>query len=85
MFDRLLSIACDTISVNKLLIELLGPPLVTSVGWVISRLMARRQRDLQPMSGSQFYLLLISAYFVFAMALWGGPLFSGHSSSQLVQ
>jgi hypothetical protein len=76
--------------VNKIVIELAAPPALTVTGWLVSRGLARVQRGrVSPMTWVQFWLLLISAYVMFAVALWGGDYMARHEradpSSELVQ
>ena len=75
---------------TKAAIELLAPPAVTVGFWALSRLLLRLQREkAKAMTWPQFWLLLIAAYAMLAVALWGGGFFSGaresDSSPQLVQ
>jgi hypothetical protein len=76
--------------VNKIVIELAAPPALTLVCWLVSRLLAGiRPGGVRPMSWVQFWLLLISAYVMFAVTLWGGSYMARHERadpfSQLVQ
>ena len=75
---------------NKIVIELAAPPALTVGCWLVSHGLARVQRGrVRPMTREQFWLLLISAYVMFAVALWGGTYMARHEradpSSQLVQ
>jgi hypothetical protein len=76
--------------VNKIVIELTAPPALTAVCWLVSRVLAAVQRGkIRPMTWVQFWLLLISAYAMFALALWGSSFLASHErddpSQQLVQ
>jgi hypothetical protein len=76
--------------VNKIVIELAAPPALTVICWLVSRALAGVQRGkVRPMTWVQFWLLLISAYMMFALALWGGSFLAGHErddpSPELVQ
>jgi hypothetical protein len=63
--------------VNKILIELAAPPALTVICWLASRLVAAvRRGKVRPLG--QFWLLLISAYVMFALALWGGRSLATH-------
>jgi hypothetical protein len=65
--------------VNKLIVELAAPPVITSICWLGSRILSTIQRGkIRPMTGVQFWLLLISAYMMFALALWGDKLVASH-------
>jgi hypothetical protein len=65
--------------VNKILIELAAPPALTVTCWLASRLGATvRRGKVRPMTWVQFWLLLISAYVMFALALWGGRSLATH-------
>jgi hypothetical protein len=74
----------------KLLIGLMGPPIVTTTCWLVGPVLAgaRRQRT-QTRNWVEFWLMLIVAHLVFAIALAGAHLFTGNDhidpSSQLVR
>jgi hypothetical protein len=69
--------------VNKIVIELAAPPALTVICWFVSRVLARVQRGkVRPTTWAEFWLLLISAYVMFAIALWGSSFLSGHDPSQ---
>jgi hypothetical protein len=74
----------------KILIGLLGPPSLTIICWLASPLLARvRHERVRPRKWAEFWLMLIAAYLVFAIALAGGNLFNGKDnvdpSSELVR
>jgi len=74
----------------KILIGVVGPPIVTTICWLVAPLLtgARRKRT-RPRNWAEFWLMLIAAYLVFAIALAGDHLFIGNDqvdpSSQLVR
>lgn len=74
----------------KILVVLLGPPIMTIICWFLGPLLAgaRRARN-RKRSWVEFWLMLLAAYLIFAMALAGGHLFSGNDvrdpSSELVR
>ncbi len=74
----------------KILIGLVGPPVVTIICWLVGPLLvgARRKRTLNR-GWTGFWLMLLAAYLVFGIALAGAHLFSGNDqvdpSSQLLQ
>ena len=75
---------------NKILIELAAPPALTVICWLVSRILPALQGGkVEPMTWIQFWLLLISAYVMFALALWGSSFLASHErddpSPQLVQ
>jgi hypothetical protein len=81
---------CETQAVNKIVTELTAPPALTAVCWLVSRVLAAVQRGkVKPMTWVQFWLLLISAYAMFALALWGSSFLASREredpSQQLVQ
>jgi heme/copper-type cytochrome/quinol oxidase subunit 1 len=74
----------------RILIGVFGPPSVTIICWLAAPLWARaRHRQTRALNWTEFWLLLLAAYLVFAIALAGGPLFTGNDnvdpSSQLVR
>jgi ABC-type nickel/cobalt efflux system permease component RcnA len=70
--------------VNKITIELAAPPALTAICWFVSRVLTRVQRGkVKPMTWAQFWLLLISAYLMLALALWGGSLLASHEREDL--
>jgi hypothetical protein len=73
----------------KILIGVVGPPIVTTICWLVGPLLAgARRKRTRTRDWVQFWLMLIAAYLVFAIALAGGHLFTGNDQvdpSQLVR
>jgi hypothetical protein len=74
----------------RILIGLLGPPSVTIICWLAGPLVARTRRNRpRPRNWTEFWLMLLAAYLIFAIALSRGHLFEGNGnvdpSSQLVR
>jgi hypothetical protein len=74
----------------KILIGAIAPPAVTIVCWLIGpRLAGSRGKPARARRWVEFWLMLLAAYLIFALALWGLPFFSGNDhvdpSTQLVQ
>ncbi len=74
----------------KVLIAAVGPPIVTITCWLVGPLLAggRRERT-RTRSWVEFWLMLLAAYLVFAIAFIGIHFFNGDDhvdpSSQLVR
>jgi heme/copper-type cytochrome/quinol oxidase subunit 1 len=74
----------------KILIGLIAPPIVTVLCWLIGPRLAGASRERRrERNWVEFWLMLIAAYLVFSLALWGRQFFSTNDrvdpSSQLVQ
>jgi hypothetical protein len=74
----------------KVLIAMVGPPIVTIVCWLLGPLLAGAQRKrTRKRSWVEFWLTLLAAYLVLAIAFLGRHSSSGSDqadpSSQLVQ
>ncbi len=74
----------------RILIGLLGPPSVTIICRLAGPLFVRpRHKRARPRNWTEFWLMLLAAYLVFAIALSGGHLFEGNGnvdpSSELVR
>jgi hypothetical protein len=74
----------------KILIAVMAPPIVTAFCWLIGPLLAgARRKHARSRNWTEFWLMLIAAYLIFAIALWGGRFFASNDrvdpSSQLVQ
>ncbi len=74
----------------KILIGLMAPPVVTILCWLIGpRLAGTRRERTRTRNWVEFWLMLIAAYLIFAVALWGRHFFAANDrldpSSQLVQ
>jgi hypothetical protein len=79
----------------KILIGLVAPPIVTIVCWLIgprlvgARLVGARRERTRERNWVEFWLMLIAAYLIFSLALWGSHFFAGNDrvdpSSLLVQ
>jgi hypothetical protein len=75
---------------TKIVIGVVGPPIVTTICWLVGPLLAgARRKRTRNRDWIQFWLMLIAAYLVFAIALAGGHVFIGNDevdpSSQLVR
>lgn len=65
--------------VNKIVIEIAAPPAATVICWLVSRVLAALQgRKVKPVAWIQFWLLLISGYVLFALALWRSGFLTSH-------
>jgi hypothetical protein len=74
----------------KILIGAIAPLLVTIFCWLIGpRLAGSRRNSTRPRRWIEFWLMLLAAYVIFALALWALPHLSGNDrvdpSTQLVQ
>jgi hypothetical protein len=74
----------------KILVGLLAPPGVTLICWLLGPLLGGfRRKQVRARKWVEFWLMLLAAYLVFAIALAGGRPFSGNEnvdpSSQLVR
>ncbi len=57
---------------EKILIGLLAPPAVAILCWLIGPRLAGAQRDrTRTHNWVEFWLMLMAAYLIFAVALWG--------------
>jgi hypothetical protein len=68
----------------------MAPPLVAILCWLIGpRLAGTRRKRPRTRNWVEFWLMLIAAYLIFAVALWGHRFFAANDrvdpSSQLVQ
>jgi hypothetical protein len=74
---------------TKILIGLLAPLALTLICWLVSPLLTGWRNWAGARSWPAFWLMLLGAYFVFAIALGGGRFLSGNDkadpSSQLVR
>jgi hypothetical protein len=73
----------------KILVGLVGPPIVTIICWLVGPLLARPQRErTRTRKWAEFWLMLVAAYLIFAIVLADGHLFTGNNdvdpASQLV-
>lgn len=80
----------DLSQLARILIFLIGPPVLTVVcGFIVPRVLARKLALTRKLSWKEFWALLLAAYFIFGLAIWGSKILSGnHSgdpSSLLVQ
>jgi hypothetical protein len=80
----------DLTAWEKIAVGLVGPPIVTIICWLAGPLLAGfRRREPRPRKWVEFWLMLLAAYLVFAIALAGGRPFVGTEnvdpSSQLVR
>ena len=63
----------------KVLIAVVGPPIVTIMCWLVGPLLAGARRGpTRTRSWIEFWLMLLAAYLVFAIALVGSHFFSGN-------
>jgi hypothetical protein len=63
----------------RILIAVVGPPIVTIVCWLVGPLLAGAQRgQTQTRSWIEFWLMLLAAYLVFAIAFVGSHFFTGN-------
>jgi hypothetical protein len=74
----------------QILVGITGPPLLTVVCWLIGRRVARSSGGSAASQGrTGFWLMLIAAYVIFALALGGSQFLAKHEradpSSLLVQ
>jgi hypothetical protein len=73
---------------TKILVELLAPLTLTLICWLVGPLLTGWRNWAPKRSWSGFWLMLLGAYLVFAIALGGGRFLSGNDkadpSSQLV-
>jgi heme/copper-type cytochrome/quinol oxidase subunit 1 len=74
----------------KILIGVVGPPIVTTICWWVGPLLAgARRKGTRTRNWVEFWLMLIAAYLVFTIALAGDHVFIGNDqidpSSQLVR
>jgi hypothetical protein len=74
----------------KVLIAMLGPPIVTIICWLAGPLLAGARRNrTRKRSWIEFRLMLLAAYLVFAIAFLGSHIFNRNGqadpSSQLVR
>ena len=75
---------------TKILIGVVGPPIVTTICWLVAPLLTgARHKRTQTRKWVEFWLMLIAAYLIFAIALAGGHLLIGNDlvdpSSELVR
>ena len=71
----------DLSTLARLCIVLIGPPIVTILCWLIGpRLMARKLARTRKLSWKEFWALLLAAYLIFGLAIWGSKLLSGNRS-----
>jgi hypothetical protein len=74
---------------SKILIGLLAPLTLTLICWLVGPLLTGWRNWPQKRSWSAFWLMLLGAYLVFAIALGGGRFLGGNDkvdpSSQLFQ
>jgi hypothetical protein len=75
---------------TKVLIAMLGPPIVTIICWLAGPLLAgARRKRTRKRSWVEFRLMLLAAYLVFAIAFLGSHISNGNGqaepSSQLVR
>jgi hypothetical protein len=74
----------------KILIAVVGPPIVTIICWLVGPLLAGSRRDrTRARSWVEFWLILLAAYMIFAIAFEGVLSFHGNDdvdpSSQLIR
>jgi hypothetical protein len=74
----------------KVLIAIVGPPIVTIICWLVGPLLAGARRERTRMrSWVEFWLMLLAAYLVSAIPFMSTHLFNGNGhvdpSSQLVR
>jgi hypothetical protein len=74
----------------KILIGAIAPPLVTIFCWLVGpRLAGFRRNPARTRSWLEFWLMLLAAYVIFALALWGIRFFPANDhadpSIQLLQ
>ena len=75
---------------REVLIAMLGPPIVTIICWLAGPLLAgTRRKETRKRSWVEFWLMLLAAYLVFAIALLGSHISNENGqadpSSQLVR
>jgi len=71
----------DLSTLARVYIVLIGPPIVTIVCWLIGpKLMARKLARTRKLSWKEFWALLLAAYVIFGLAIWGSKLLSGNRS-----
>jgi hypothetical protein len=72
---------------TKILLGLVAPPTVTLICWLVGPILTGRRNWARNRSWSGFWLMLLAAYLVFAVALGGDRFLSGNAdpSSQLFQ
>jgi hypothetical protein len=74
----------------KILIAVVGPPIVTIICWLVGPLLAGSRRERTRMrSWVEFWLMLLAAYLIFALIFGGILSFRGNDpvdpSSQLIR
>ena len=71
---------------TKILIGVVGPQIVTTICWLVGPLLTgARRNQTRPRNWVEFWLTLIAAYLVFAVALAGDHLFIGSGAEMKIR
>ena len=71
----------DLSTLTRVLIVLIGPPIVTTLCWIFGpRMLGRKLAKTRRLSGREFLAMLLAAYLIFGLAVAGSKLLSGANS-----